>query len=103
MIPTQITSVIKVLALLKEKKYYLMTTTETFNSYFANVVETLNIEGFITSDYSYKPELHYISNIIEKFKNHPSVIKIKKTVKIDEHFHFADVDESVIYMIKSAH
>ena len=43
----------------------------------------LDIEGFITNDYSYEPELDYISNIIEKFKNHHGVIKIKETVKID--------------------
>ena len=68
---------------------------ETFNCYFANVVESLDIEGFSTYDYSYHPELDYISNIVEKFKNHPSVLKIKENVKIKEKFHFLPVDESV--------
>ena len=40
--------------------------------------------------------LNYISNIIEKFKHHPSVLKIKKTVKIEERFHFTPIDESFI-------
>ena len=69
---------------------------ETFNWYFANVVENLGIEGFITCDYSYVPEIDYISNIIEKFKNHPSILRIKEKVEIDESFHFSPVDESVI-------
>ena len=75
----------------------MTTTAETPNSCFANIVGTLDIEGFITSDYSYEPELDYISNIIEKFKNRISVIKIKETVKIDKRFHFGNVDESFIY------
>ena len=69
---------------------------ETFNWYFANVVENLDIEGFITCDYSYVPEIDYISNIIEKFKNHPSILRIKEKVEIDESFLFSPVDETVI-------
>ena len=30
------------------------------------------------------PEIDYISNIIENFKNHPSILRIKKKVKIEE-------------------
>ena len=69
---------------------------EIFNVYFANIVENLDVEGFVTCDYSYIPELDYISNIVEKFKNHPSILKIKETVKIDQRFTFLSVDESVI-------
>ena len=69
---------------------------EIFNSYFANVVENLDIEGFKTYDYNYIPELDYISNIIEKFKNHPSIQRIKENVKIEKRFHFSTVNESVI-------
>ena len=39
---------------------------EKFNSYFANVVENLGIEGFTKHDFSYKPEQDYISNIVHK-------------------------------------
>ena len=69
---------------------------EIFNVYFANVVEKLDVEGFVTYDYSYFPELDYISNIVEKFKYHPSILKIKEIVKIDLRFSFLPVDESVI-------
>ena len=69
---------------------------EIFNAYFANIVDNLNVKGFVTSDYSYAPELDNIMNIVEKFKNHPSISKIKKIVKIDQPFSFLPVSESVI-------
>ena len=69
---------------------------EIFNVYFANIVENLDVEGFVTCDYSYIPELDYISNIVEKFKYHPSILKIKQIVKVDLRFSFLPVDESVI-------
>ena len=69
---------------------------EIFNVYFANIVENLDVEGFVTCDYSYIPELDYISNIVEKFKCHPSILKIKEIVKIDLRLSFLPVDESVI-------
>ena len=40
--------------------------------------------------------MDYISNIIEKFKNHPSIIKIKENVNVDTYFYFTTVDELVI-------
>ena len=69
---------------------------ETFNAYFANIVQTLDIEGFVTHDYSYQPQLDYISNIINKFKNHPSILKIKENVQFNERFCFQPVEETVI-------
>ena len=61
---------------------------ETFNIYFANAVKNLDINRFNTFNFSYAPELDYISNIIEKFKNHPSIKKIKTNVKLAECFQF---------------
>ena len=69
---------------------------EIFNDYFANIVGNLDVQGFLTCDYSYNPELDYISNIIGKFKNHPSILKIKEIVKIDQPFKFLPVEESII-------
>ena len=69
---------------------------EIFNAYFANIVVNLDIEGFVTCDYSYNPELDYIANIIVKFKNHPSILTIKERVKIEKRFSLLPVDESVI-------
>ena len=69
---------------------------QIFNSYFANVVENLDIEGFEIHNFNYIPELNYISNIINKFENHPSIKNIKRNVNIDKRFHFSTVNESVI-------
>ena len=57
----------------------------------------MNVKGFVTCDFYYAPELGYIMNIIENFKNHPSISKIKKNVKIEQTFKFLPVSESVIY------
>ena len=62
---------------------------------FPNIVENLDIEGFVTYAYSYVPERDYISNIVEKFKYHQSILKIKEIVKIDLRFIFLPVDKSV--------
>ena len=68
---------------------------ETFNNFFTNAAGNLNIEGFET-DYDVNPDLDKISNIIEKFKIHPSILKIKENVKVDVKFNFSDVNESVV-------
>ena len=66
-----------------------------FNDYFSNVVKDLNIEGY-KIDYSFNSELDHISNVIDKFKNHPSIQKIKENVKIQSKFHFENVNTLVI-------
>ena len=53
---------------------------EKFNRYFSNVVKNLNIAGFETGYYS-NPAIDDISNIINKFENHPSIHKTKVNVK----------------------
>ena len=50
---------------------------ETFNLFFSKAVENLHIKGFDTEDFVYNLEISPISNIIYKFRNHPSIIKIK--------------------------
>ena len=57
------------------------------------VVENLDIQGFNTSDYSADSELDNTYNIIEKFKNHPSILKIKENVQVETKFHFYEVNE----------
>ena len=54
------------------------------------------MEGFASQNYSFDHRPDTISNIIEKFENHPSIAKIKENIKIDEYFHFSTVDESMI-------
>ena len=69
---------------------------EIFNSYFANIVDNLDIEGFETQNFHYSHELNHISNIIKKIQNHPSIKSIKINVKIDKRFQFYTVDEPVM-------
>ena len=69
---------------------------ETMNDFFSNSVEKLNIKGYeITSNYEMGND--NILNIINKFKNHPSILKIKERVNINDKFSFtnctlADID-----------
>ena len=41
-------------------------------------------------------ELDYILNIVEKFNTHPSIVKIKENVNIEELFYLKPVDEEII-------
>ena len=66
---------------------------EMFNDYFSNVVRRLNIEGY-KNEYCFSPDLDNISNIIERFKNHPSIQEIKINVKVETTFHFKNVSVS---------
>ena len=68
---------------------------ETFNSFFTNAVNNLNIEGYET-EYCLNPNLDKISNITQKFINHPSILKIKDKVKTEVKFHFSTVTVSMI-------
>ena len=56
---------------------------KTMNNFFSNAVKKLKIKSF-------KPDvnegLDNISKMVSKFKNHPSIIKIKQ--KINEQFSF---------------
>ena len=64
-----------------------------FNSLFTNTVITLNIEGYKTK-YCDNPMPDKISNIVKKFENHPSILKIKEKVKIETKFHFSTISEA---------
>ena len=44
-------------------------------------------------DFVYNLEISPIANIIHKFRNHPSILKIKEVVTVDELFHFLDSKE----------
>ena len=68
---------------------------KTFNAFFTNVVDNLDIQEFDTSDYLADPELDKIY-IIEKFKNHPSILKIKENVQVETKCHFDEINEAGI-------
>ena len=67
---------------------------ETINSFFSNVTKKLDIQGFVTNDFIHDPESNTIDNIIEKFRNHPSIFKIKKILPMVSVFHFTASSEN---------
>ena len=58
------------------------------NDFFSDAVAKLDIEGYQT-DFLPNVEDNNIINMINKFKNHPSIIKIKEKVEINETFSFS--------------
>ena len=69
---------------------------ETINSFFPNVAERLDIKGFSTNDFTHEPDISFIDNMIEKFRNHPSIIKIKEAMSKGSTFHFTASNEADI-------
>ena len=69
---------------------------EVMNDFFTNIVDKLEIEGFQTENFEYNFEIDHISNIIAKFKEHPSIHKIKETINILQHFSFSISTEADI-------
>ena len=63
---------------------------ETFNTFFPSAVANLDVEGFKTDDFAYNLGDSPIENIIRKFRNHPSIVKIKVL------FHLSESKESDI-------
>ena len=71
-------------------------TAEVLNNFFSNIVQNLNIAR-------YTSEKSFVDNIsdstlkaILKYRNHPSIIAIRKKYKISECFKFPEVDQKDI-------
>lgn len=63
---------------------------ENFNNYFIDVIENLNIEPYIDEAETEILSCTDIEAIINKYQNHPSVIKIKEHVYISNKFCFTN-------------
>ena len=61
---------------------------EVMNDYFSKAVDKLDIKGYQT-DFLPNINDNNIINMINKFKNHPSIINIKERVDITETFSFS--------------
>ena len=59
---------------------------ETFNEFFSNAVKNLNIRYYEPDEVP--TEVDPILRIIEKYKDHPSILKIKEVMNPNEHFSF---------------
>ena len=53
--------------------------------FFSSAVKSLKIKGFEPDD-TVNEGLDDINKIVNKFKNHPSIIKIKQRIEINENF-----------------
>ena len=64
---------------------------ETMNNYFKDAVGTLDIQGYCCN-FSPEDPMNIVKNAIIKFKDHPSVLKIKQNIKVSELFSFSKVN-----------
>ena len=69
---------------------------ECFNSYFATITETLNIDQAPTSDVI-EPSPHPVFEAIQKFRSHPSVIKIRQMVEENAVFQFRHFEPAEVW------
>ena len=65
---------------------------EILNDVIAKTVENLNVKGY-NIDHAPLENLDFVSNAIDKFKNHPSILRIKENVQVNEIFYFFTVKE----------
>ena len=65
---------------------------EIFNDFFAKTVENLNIKGY-NIDHAPLENLDFVSNVIDKFRNHPSILRIKENVQVNEKCSFSTIKE----------
>ena len=71
---------------------------EKFNDFFIEAVENLEIEHF-ASDFEENNignDDDAISRIIRKYSSHPSILKIKENVKVENKFEFVDMTSNEI-------
>ena len=69
---------------------------EIMNTYFSEIVKNLDIEGYkVNNDHDFISN-DFISNILFKYKDHPSILKIKEYVIYEEKFNFCSKNDSEI-------
>ena len=74
---------------------------EKMNSYFVDAIENLNIEPFIQTVNEDNCS-NSIEDIVKKYNQHPSILKIKQHVNIDDKFSFSEsTDQQFQALIKS--
>ena len=61
---------------------------EVMNEYFSNIVSDLGIKEYESNTNCILEDNSIISNIIEKFNDHPSILKIRENVTITNRFQF---------------
>ena len=69
---------------------------ETFNSFFGNIVNILNIEKDESIFCDTGDETNPLLRAIKKYSKHPSILRIKQHFKNPAKFPFRPVDKEVI-------
>ena len=69
---------------------------EYLNSYFASIVETLDIPGEVKEDYERSPES--VIDAINKYASQQSIKKIRDMYETHEKFEFSKVDPTQVLM-----
>ena len=88
--------------MLLENDKILMENTEiasTFNSFFGSVVDSLDLYEWPSEEIQYS--FDNIENIVLKYRNHPSIIKIKHNHKINHRFSLQPVSLREVKNVKS--
>ena len=68
---------------------------EIMNNDFMNIVENLDIQGY-NCNYRGDRNSDQISSIIDKFKDHPSILNIKERIYINEKISLVEISENDI-------
>ena len=72
------------------------------NKYFTEAVQNLGIEKFYDeSDLPCENADEVIDNILDRYKNHPSILKIKENIVIEEKFTFSATQDDMYSKIKA--
>ena len=69
---------------------------EIMNLFFSFAVQDLEIDGYAENLFSSNVNSDPISKIIVKFKDHPSILKIKERIIVKETFRLPTINEKVI-------
>ena len=69
---------------------------ERINDFFINTVTNLNIQDHFIGNDSFNDIKTNVEIAIEKFKNHPSILKIKECYELQDIFSFNDTSVSDI-------
>ena len=70
---------------------------EKFNNFFIEAVENLEIEHFASdNEENFIEDDDPITTIIKRYSSHPSILKIKENVKVENKFEFVEMTPNEI-------
>ena len=70
---------------------------EVFNKFFINIVSNLKISSDLNCDTEFIVTNDQVTNALNKFRNHPSIVMINSKRKIYQSFYFGPVTYDYIY------